>query len=601
MRQNFDADSDTDPDAQKTRNDFHASPGVPRRMADCREAPYSPNLDLDLDLDLDLNLDMDSFVHGKPSRNIIYQITLWSEQAHSKSMSRSKSRSRTRNLRVSRGKLISETGGILGVLFSGGHTADSEGGKCSARDTIPFMTTRNLPRLLLAGISGDSGKTLVALGLTAAWRHQGIQVAPFKKGPDYIDTAWLSLAAGRPAYNLDTWMMGPQTVLRAFLHRAISEGINLVEGNRGLHDGEDAAGSHSSAELSKLLGIPVVLVIPAVKMTRTVAAIVLGMKTLDRDVQIAGVILNRVATERQVSVIQASVEDATGLPVLGAIPRIDENLLPGRHLGLLTPEEHIGSREVVASAASLISQSVDLPQLRSVAESACMLEFPEPRIYPGPHFAASIRIGILRSSAFTFYYPENLEAIDRQGAEQIPVDPVNDEVLPDLDGLYIGGGFPETHAPSLSANAAFLASLNEAAQRGLPIWAECGGLIFLSRSIQWRGRSYPMAGVFPVDMMLGQTPAGHGYEEVVVDRPNPFVQVGAVLRGHEFHYSMPRNSGSVATIFRVKRGTGLGDGRDGLIYRNVVGCYLHLHALGSEEWAAGFLNAAANYAKSRVS
>jgi cobyrinic acid a,c-diamide synthase len=457
-----------------------------------------------------------------------------------------------------------------------------------------------LPRLMLAAPAGDCGKTLVALGLTAAWHRAGIHIAPFKKGPDYIDPAWLSLAAGVPARNLDTWMMNPQVVLDSFMRNAVREGINLVEANRGLYDGEDSSGTHSSAELSKLLQIPVILIVPTVKITRTAAALVLGMQMMDRKVEIAGVILNRVATARQEKVVRAAVESSTGLPVLGAIPRLERELLSHRHLGLVTPEEHLQSREAIASAADVIAKSVDLFRLESIAQKAVPLESNDLSLNLKIQPATGLRIGYFRSPAFTFYYPENLEAIVRHGATPAPVDPLKDEVLPDIHALYIGGGFPETHAASLSANASFRNSVAQAAQGGLPIWAECGGLIFLCRSVDWKGVRHPMTGVFPEDIVLNQTPAGHGYEEVVVDQPNPFLKTGAILRGHEFHYSSPASESSLnmPTIFQVQRGTGLGNKRDGLIYNNVVASYLHLHALGSTEWIAGLLAAAKNFAGS---
>ncbi len=456
-----------------------------------------------------------------------------------------------------------------------------------------------MPRLMLAGTGGDSGKTLVTVGLAAAWRCEGLCVVPFKKGPDYIDSAWLALAAGKTARNLDTWMMGTQAVLHSFVKNATPNGINLIEGNRGLYDGEDVRGTHSSAELAKLLKAPVVLVVPAIKVTRTVAALVLGLKLLDPEVKIAGVILNRIATARQEAMVQTAVEESTGLPVLGAIPRIKEELLPSRHLGLVTPEEHARGRKVVDSAADILARSVDLSRIRTIAEDTVSLEIQDSNSAPGFRPATSLRIGYFQSSAFTFYYPENLEAIDYCGAQRIPIDPLKDQALPVLDALYIGGGFPETHAPSLADNVAFRKSVADGAQRGLPIWAECGGLMFLCRSLHWKGQRYPMAGFFPADIVLGDSPAGHGYQEVVVDRPNPFIKVGTTLRGHEFHYSRIEGGGPLDTIFQVKRGTGLGNGRDGLIANNVVASYLHLHALGTEEWIIWLLKAAADFARSR--
>lgn len=453
---------------------------------------------------------------------------------------------------------------------------------------------------MLAGIGGDCGKTLVALGLTASWRQRGIPVIPFKKGPDYIDPAWLGMAAGKPTRNLDTWMMGPETVLDSFLQHAGSDCINLIEGNRGLYDGEDATGTHSSAELSKLLKVPVIIIIPTVKVTRTVAALVLGLKSLDTNIDLAGVILNRVATTRQEAIIRSSIEDNAGVPVLGAIRRTAGEILSSRHLGLVTPEEHRQSTKAIETAASIIADSVDLGRLESIAKNTTPLGLQTRKPDTKHRPSQGLKIGIFRSSAFTFYYPENLEAIDRYGAVQVPIDPARDTTLPELDGLYIGGGFPETHASLLSSNESFRAAVGQAAHNGMPIWAECGGLIFLCRSVQWQGKKYPMADVFPVDIVLDRKPAGHGYEEVVVDRDNPFLPTGTILRGHEFHYSRLEDSDSLDTIFRVNKGTGTGNGRDGLIYNNTVAGYLHLHALGSEQWIEGMIRTADRFRNSRT-
>jgi cobyrinic acid a,c-diamide synthase len=461
------------------------------------------------------------------------------------------------------------------------------------------MKSMHMPRLMLAGIGGDCGKTLVTLGLATAWRRKGICIAPFKKGPDYIDPAWLGMASGRPARNLDTWMMTPGAARQSFIENAVRDGINIIEGNRGLYDGEDSAGTHSSAELSKLLKTPVILILPTVKITRTAAAIVLGMQTLDRDVPLAGVILNRVATARQEAVTRDAIEKYTGVPVLGAVRRVSGELLAGRHLGLVTPEEHRQSLQMIEKAGDLIAESVNLEKLRSIADNAPPVDAPSEEVQHASPQASGLRIGVFRSSAFTFYYPENLEALEKSGAILVSVDPLKDRELPDLDGLYIGGGFPETHASLLSANESFRASAAKAARGGLPIWAECGGLIFLCRSVRWQERQYPMAGVFPADVVLDRKPAGHGYMEVVVDRENPFLPAGTVLRGHEFHYSKLEHDGSIETAFRVRRGTGTGKGRDGLFYRNTVAGYLHVHALGAQQWVGGMLRAAAGFRKSR--
>ncbi len=452
---------------------------------------------------------------------------------------------------------------------------------------------------MIAGTGGDCGKTAISLGLTACWRNEGLEVAPFKKGPDYIDAAWLSLAAGRKARNLDVWMMGVEGVLRAFAANAIRGGINLVEGNRGLHDGEDARGTHSSAALARLLGLPVVLIVPATKVTRTAAAVALGMKLLDPGLKIAGVLLNRLATSRQETIARSAIEAETGLPVLGAVPRVESCVLPGRHMGLVTPQEHTGAAEAIQTAGDIVRGSVDFKRIRAIAEAASLdalavlgatEESPA-----GPEAVRDLRIGYFESAAFPFYYPENLEAIAGTGASKVAIDPLKDSELPQVDALYIGGGFPETHAARLAANASFRGSVALAAGRGLPVWAECGGLMFLSRSIQWKDSRYPMAGCLPVDVALAERPAGHGYEEVLVDRPNPFVKMGSRLRGHEFHYSQVRDAGQTETAFEVKRGTGLGNGRDGMVINRVLASYLHLHSLASPDLASGLVGAALRY------
>jgi cobyrinic acid a,c-diamide synthase len=461
------------------------------------------------------------------------------------------------------------------------------------------------PRIMIAGTSGDCGKTLVSLGLTAVWRREGIVVAPFKKGPDYIDAAWLTLAAGRSTRNLDSWMMGADSVSASFLAHAVSGGINLIEGNRGLHDGEDAQGTHSSAELAKLLGCPVVLILPAHKITRTAAAIALGMKLLDPALNIAGVVLNRVATARQERIMRAAIEGETGLPVLGAVHRSDLDLLPGRHMGLITPQEHTQAEEAVNTAAHVIRNSLDLGRLRAIAEAAAMHPISGPA--GGPSViaptadACGLRIGYFKSPAFSFYYPENLEAIDRAGATRVAVDPLENPALPPLDALYIGGGFPETHAARLAGNPSFRRSVEEFVAQGLPVWAECGGLMYLARSIRWKDSSYPMAACLPVEISIAEKPEGHGYEEVVADRPNPFVKIGTRLRGHEFHYSRVIDFGKLNTAFDVSRGVGLGNGRDGIVIHRVLASYLHIHSLASPDWVRWLLNAAMEHKQEKDS
>lgn len=452
------------------------------------------------------------------------------------------------------------------------------------------------PRLLVAGTGGDSGKTLLAIALVRTLVRDGVLVQAFKKGPDYIDAAWLAWASGREARNLDTWMMGEDACLRSFQHHAPSGGLAVIEGNRGLYDGIDARGTHSSAALAKRLGAPVVLVLAVRKVTATAAAVVAGMAALDPQVRIAGVVLNHVSGARHERVVREAIEERTGIPVLGAIPAFrDPDLLPARHLGLV-PLHEAGDTARLESRLDDVASRLDVAAIRSVARDAGPLpgspldSAPET---PAPPAGPRVRIGVFRDAAFSFYYPENLEALRDAGADLVFLSPLTDTALPPLDALVLGGGFPETHAERLAANGPMREAVRAAAEAGLPIYAECGGLMYLSRSLAWQGRTWPMTGVLPVDVEVRPTPQGHGYAEVTVDRPNPFFPGGTRLRGHEFHYStVSAQAPDVETAFAVTRGRGALRGRDGLRRHNVLATYVHLHACGTPEWAAGVLRAA---------
>jgi len=471
--------------------------------------------------------------------------------------------------------------------------------------------------MLIAGLRGDSGKTLASLGLVAGWARQGRRVAAFKKGPDYIDAAWLSRAAGRPCRNLDLFLMSPQTVVRSFVGSTAGADLALIEGNRGLFDGMDAQGTYSTAALAKLLSCPVVLAVDCSKSTRTVAAMVLGCQRLDPQVSIRGVILNQTAGPRHDSVVREALEQVCGLPVLGAIPRLPEQLFPQRHLGLVPPQEHEHVPRAIDAAAAAAEQYLDLSALASVAESApplegirdwglgigepsrCVSSSPQS---PIPNPSPLARIGVCRDAAFQFYYPENLEALAREGAHLIDISPLRDGGLPDVDALYIGGGFPETLAPALAENQPFLRSLRGAVEQGLPVYAECGGAVFLGRALVVHENRYPMAGVLPVDFAFGAKPQGHGYAVLETVQGNPFFRVGESVRGHEFHYTymqVPPPEG-LTFAFQVRRGYGFDGQRDGLSLGNVLATYTHVHALGTENWAPSLVRAAARFNSSQA-
>ncbi|HWT80110.1 MAG TPA: cobyrinate a,c-diamide synthase [Candidatus Methylomirabilis sp.] len=466
----------------------------------------------------------------------------------------------------------------------------------------PEHETAVCPRVMICGLRGSTGKTLVALGLISAWQARGVSVAPFKKGPDYIDPAWHSRAGTRPCRNLDNFLMSEEQIRSSVGRHGRLADLALIEGNHGLFDGVGAEATASSAELAKLLQAPVVLVVDCTKTTRTVAAMVLGCQHMDRDLRLAGVLLNRVATARQERAVRTAIQEICGLPVLGSIPRLSDLAIPERHLGLLTPAEHPEVSEPITSARQIIEAHVDLDALRVLAESAPPLTWTTGEAAP-PSVAArgGVRIGVVRDSAFTFYYPENLEALKRLGATLVEINALTDFDLPPLDALYIGGGYPETHAAALAANAHFRAAVRREIEAGLPVITECGGLIYLGEAMVMNGVAHPMVGVFPVTFELSKRPLGHGYACVEVERGNPFFEVGTVLRGHEFRYSYARGARNEALCmaFRVRRGTGFDGERDGLVYKNVLASFCHFHAGGTPEWAEGLLRQARLHAERR--
>jgi cobyrinic acid a,c-diamide synthase len=463
------------------------------------------------------------------------------------------------------------------------------------------------PRIVIAALRGGSGKTIVSVGLIASWRKRGMAIAPFKKGPDFIDAGWLALAASHPCHNLDTFLMPTDQILLSFTSRTNASDLAVIEGNRGLYDGIDLEGSTSTSELAKLLKTPVVLVIDCTKSTRTVAAMVLGCLQFDPEVNISGIILNRVAGARHEAIVRKSVKKYCALPVLGAIPKMEGEAFPERHMGLVPTPEHNWADESVEKAAEMAQKYLDLDRLLSIAKAAPPLTaIPEIladetgalRKKPG----AAPRIGVIRDAAFQFYYPENLEALELAGAEIVTVSALTDKKLPTLDGLYIGGGFPETHARALSGNQGFRRDVGRMAEKGLPIYAECGGLMYLGESLMFDGVAYPMVGVFPVTFGFSRQPEGHGYTVYKVEKNNPYFETGLEVRGHEFHYSSVLSwQGKPDDLaFRVTRGIGFSGKRDGLCYKNTLATYSHVHALGTPSWARAMVQASTSYKKNRL-
>jgi cobyrinic acid a,c-diamide synthase len=461
------------------------------------------------------------------------------------------------------------------------------------------MVSGNYPRVIISGLSGDSGKTVVTCGLLVNLRERGINISSFKKGPDYIDAAWLHLASGLPARNLDTYMMGFNKVKKSFIKNACADGYNIIEGNRGVFDGVDNKGIHSTSELSKLLQSPLIIVQDVSKVTRTAAASILGCKNLDPDLNIAGVILNRVAGGRHEKIVRDSIEEITGVPVIGAIPKLSGKfILPSRYLGLITPSEFEQKSLFLRELENIIKNNVDIQKILNIAVNAPSVEldvFEDIKEYADSK-PANVKIGYFKDKAFSFYYPENLEMLINEGAELIPISSTHNAYFDDLDALYIGGGFPEMNLSYLTSNRGMIAAIKKMAEDGLPIYAECGGLMYLAKEIVWKEKSYSLSGVLPISIEMHDKPQGHGYCEMIVDNENPFYDEGTIIRGHEFHYSKIFDyDPGIKSCLAVSRGCGCFHERDGLTYKNVFASYLHVHALATPEWVKGMIRCAVNY------
>ncbi|MDR2820508.1 MAG: cobyrinate a,c-diamide synthase [Desulfovibrio sp.] len=471
-----------------------------------------------------------------------------------------------------------------------------------------------LPRLCVSALSGGGGKTLLALGLARAFTGRGLVVRPFKKGPDYIDAAWLELAAGQPVSNLDPFFLPPWRLRALFVHamRAADEDcLGLVEGNRGLYDGLDSAGSCSTAALARALDCPVLLSVNCSKMTRTAAALVRGITAFEPGLDFCGVVFNRTGSARHASALRRAIEEYTDLPVLGALPRLSENPLPERHMGIASwgPVLSDAAETVLERLAAFVRENVDADAVLAAARSAPPMEKTAP-FWPeedseicvnSPHITTSgalqplLRIGYVRDSALWFYYRENLEALAREGAELTRLSLLDEAPWPEIDGLYLGGGFPEDCAKALSASA-HVALLRRLADRGLPIYAECGGFMLLSRGIRRGDEFWPMSGVFPVTTRFCDKPQGLGYVEGAVVAENPYFPVGLGLRGHEFHYSRCEWEGETPVCaLKLTRGKGMREGMDALAHNNVWAAYTHIFAPAAPCWARNFVKAARRF------
>ncbi len=459
----------------------------------------------------------------------------------------------------------------------------------------------SIPRILLAAAHKSSGKTTVALGLAAALTARDLRVQMFKKGPDYIDPLWHRLASGRPSYNLDFNTQAPDEILSLFTRRGTGVDVCLIEANKGLYDGLDLEGRDSNAALAALLAAPVVLVIDTVGMTRGIAPLLKGYEAFAEGITIAGVILNRVGGPRHEAKLVAAVERYTDMPVLGSVPREKGMVLEERHLGLTTPGDMAALQDRLAAIGAKVAAGVDLDRLLGIARHAPALPAVERQGASrgsGAPVAAGrggdVRIAIAQDAAFCFYYPDDLEQFAAEGATLVPFSPISDARLPeDIHGLFLGGGFPETHMAALAANREMRESIARAIEAGLPAYAECGGLMYLTRSIAWAGERAEMCGVIPARTVMNARPQGRGiiHLEAQAAAPWPVVSPGERIRAHEFHYAslhgMPREA---AYAWRVRRGHGITGKADGVVLHNLVAGFAHLRHTRQSPWVSAFVD-----------
>lgn len=561
---------------------------------------------------------------------------------------------------------------------------------------IGEISSMHIPRIIVAGLSGGAGKTMISLGLTRALAGASLRVMAFKKGPDYIDAAWLALAAGAPSANVDPFFQEGAALRRQFALRCAGYDYALIEGNRGLFDGLDISGSCSTAALARQLSAPVILVLDCTKMTRTAGALVKGCLDFEPGVRIGGVICNRAGNERHADMVRRSVESLAGVPVFGVLPRREELHLAERHMGLVGTAECAEAESRLDRVADFVRQYVNMNLVRSLAESAPDLpvgpsgaDEPAPQVtvaqdavpdvaeaqVPAPQVAVShvavpqtavshvavpdapkpgesgkddgtglpfpgaatpdagnagrgmvshdedvepfngadavnpdsgkvfpVRIGYVHDPAFWFYYEENLAALRDAGAGLVPLSLLADTAWPEIDGLYLGGGLPELYAEQLSGNALLREHVAGLCRAGLPVYAECGGLMYLCRALHVDGKRYPMAGVFAAEVTFCSRPQGLGYVEARVDAANPYHPAGTVLRGHEFHFSRceGQDISPGPTAFCLSRGKGLGqdrngENRDGLVFGNTFAAYTHVYAPAVPHWAAAFVRNARSW------
>lgn len=446
---------------------------------------------------------------------------------------------------------------------------------------------------IVAGGASGSGKTTVSIGLMAALKRRGLTVQPFKAGPDYIDPIHHSIVCGRPSYNLDTWMMGADGVRDAYVRIMSGADVGVIEGVMGLYDGKDGSNEEgSTAHLAKVLDIGVILVIDACRMARSIAALVSGFESFDPGVKIAGVILNRVGSERHFAILKEALEKYCRAKVIGYMPHVEDVIIPERHLGLVIPDENTleGDHTVIERLVTLIEKYIDLGEVLKLRTEITTGGSDEVVFSTPSQISDPPRIAVAYDSAFCFYYPQNLDILRSLGAEIAFFSPMTSKSLPEqTTGIYFGGGYPELYAHSLEANSPLRNEIRDFAMKGMPVYAECGGLMYLGKYLSdMGGKTFEMAGVFPWTSKMFPKLRSLGYREVTAREMCPFLEKGQKIRGHEFHYSDITPVKETGRAYRITGGKGWFE--EGYLYMNTLASYVHLHFASNPGFARGFVN-----------
>ncbi len=469
-----------------------------------------------------------------------------------------------------------------------------------------------IPRILISAISGGGGKTLLSLGLCRALSNLGHKVKPYKKGPDYIDARWLQYAAKNACTNLDPYFLDAERLRSLFVHSFQDNDLAIIEGNRGLFDGQDIHGTCASSELARILNTPVIISLNVTKMTRTAAAVLAGIANFEKDLHIGGVVLSQIGSARHEDIIRKSIEHYTDIKVLGALPRLAKNPLPERHMGLYDVDTAV--ENTLESLAKFVSEHCNISNILELANSAKAVQAVAPFWQEEVNTRPKVRIGYVYDAALWFYYEENFEALRRAGAELVPLSLLSEDAWPhDLDGIYLGGGYPEEFLEQL-CNSPHLKNIKKHSEDNMPIYAECGGFMVLAASIIRQGKHYAMSGVFDAVAEFHSRPQGLGYVRASIYNKNPFHPHDKEIIGHEFHYSccLPKveidndivDASATTTLdnllcFNLQKGTGMGNTKDGLCTGNTFASYTHIYAPACPWWAENFVQLALQWQKNK--